>query len=82
MPTLNLPTVDENLWTADRFWSRYRIARGISLLVSGATVTATQYPYQEDLDSYDYVYLGGHVYDITDAEATVLTNAGYGGYIT
>jgi hypothetical protein len=28
------------------------------------------------------VYHGGHVYDITAQEATDLTNAGYGAYIT
>lgn len=82
MPTLNLPTVDENLWTHHRFWSRYRLARGVSFLVSGASVTATQYPYQEDLEHYDHVYLGGHIYEISDAEAAVLTDAGYGQYVT
>lgn len=29
----------------------------------------------------DRVYYGGHTYEITDDEATILTNAGYGSYI-
>jgi hypothetical protein len=45
-------------------------------------VTEAQYPYQDDLDGYDAVYLGGHVYEITDAEAAVLIAAGYGANIS
>lgn len=82
MPTLRTPTVDQGLETADPLFRYYRLARGKTLLVSGATVTEAQYPDQESLDDYDHVYLGGHVYDISAAEATVLTNAGYGAYIT
>lgn len=78
---LRTPTVDENLWTQDALFGRYRLPRGVSLLVSGATVTQTQYPNQEDLSSYDHVYLGGHIHQITDAEVAVLTAAGYGAYI-
>jgi len=80
--TLTTPTVDEGIWTNDRLFSRYRIARGVTLLVSGSTVTAVQYPEQEDLDGYDHVYLGGHVYTLTPEEATILIAAGYGAYIT
>lgn len=82
MPKLTTPTVDENLWTTDVFFSRYRLPRGVSLLVSGPTVTATQYPYQEDLEQYDHVYMGGREHTITQAEADVLTAAGYGDFIT
>jgi hypothetical protein len=55
---------------------------GVTLLVSGSTVTEVQHPWQGDLENYDYVYLGGHVHDISADEATTLTNAGYGAYIT
>lgn len=82
MPKLVPPTVLENWPTDHPLFSRYKYARGIALLVSGATVTATQYPYQEDFDTHDHVYLGGHEYEITQAEADVLTAAGYGAYIT
>jgi hypothetical protein len=82
MPTLTTPTVDENLWSSHRFWSRYRLPRGVTLLVSGTSVYAAQYPYQEDLEQYDHVYMGGRSYEITQAEADVLIAAGYGDYIT
>lgn len=82
MPTLKTPTFEDHLWTSDPFFGRYRLDRGISLLVSGTTVTEAQYPDQESLASYDHVYLGGHEYEITSAEAATLTAAGYGSYIT
>lgn len=82
MPTLVTPTYDENLWTSHPLFSRYRLPRGITLAVTGAIVVELRYPFQGDLDQYDHVYQGGHVHDITDAEATILTNAGYGAFIT
>lgn len=82
MPTLHTPAVDENLWSSHRFWSRYRLPRGVSLLVSGTSVTATQYPYQEDLEMYDHAYIGGRDYEVSEAEAQILIDAGYGDLIT
>lgn len=35
----------------------------------------------EGLDTAQVVYLGGHVHEITEAEAAELTTAGYGAYI-
>jgi hypothetical protein len=58
------------------------IPRGVSLLVNGTTVTATQTPSQDDLAAASYYFLGGHEYTISDAQATVLINAGYGDYVT
>lgn len=81
MPTLVTPTYDENMWTTHRLFQRYKLTRGTTLLVLGATVTETTYPYQEDLAGYDYVYMGGHEYDLTAPEVTILTNAGYGAFI-
>jgi len=51
------------------------IPRGVSLLVNGTTVT-------DDLAAASYYYLGGHEYTISDYEANVLINAGYGSYVT
>lgn len=81
MPTLVTPTYDENMWANDRFFSRYKLARGTTLLVSGTTVTQATYPYQEDLLAYDFVYQGGREYILTPNEVTILTNAGYGAFI-
>jgi hypothetical protein len=58
------------------------IPRGVSLLVNGTTVTATQTPSHDDLAAASYYFLGGHEYTISDAQATVLINAGYGDYVT
>lgn len=82
MPTFTTPTVDQPLETQHRLFGRYKLNRGISVLVSGSTVIEAQYPNQEDLDLYDFVYLGGRSYVITTAEAATLAAAGYGAYIT
>lgn len=82
MPTFTTPTVDQPLETEHRLFGRYKLNRGISILVSGSTVVEAQYPNQEDLEDYDFVYLGGRSYEISDDEAATLTAAGYGSYIT
>lgn len=81
MPTLVTPTYDENLWTDNPLFVRYKLARGYTLLVKGTTVTQVTYPYQEDLALYDFVYMGGHEYPLTTNEVNILTTAGYGAYI-
>jgi hypothetical protein len=82
MPTLIPPTVREGMSVRTGLWRYYSLDVGVTLLVSGSTVTEVQHPWQGDLENYDYVYLGGHVHDISADEATTLTNAGYGAYIT
>jgi len=81
MPTLTTPTRREGIGGTG-LWRYYSLDVGITLLVSGSTVTEVQFPWQGDLENYDYVYLGGHSYSLTSAEVTTLTNAGYGAYIT
>ena len=58
------------------------IARGVTFIVNGSTVTTTLYPYQDDLFNADWYVLGGHNQVITDAQAAVLIAAGYGDYVT
>ena len=58
------------------------IARGLTLIVNGSTVTATLYPYQDTLYDADWYILGGHTQEITDAQAAILIAAGYGDYVT
>jgi hypothetical protein len=82
MPTLTTPTVDDPLETRHPLFGRYKLTRGITLLVTGSTVVEAQYPNQEDLDLYDFVYMGGRTHEISDDEAATLTDAGYGSYIT
>jgi hypothetical protein len=82
MPTLTPPTRDQGPVALDPLFVRYKLARGVSLLVTGATVTEYQYPSQTEIDAADFFYQGGMVHTISDAEATTLTDAGYGAYIT
>ncbi len=58
------------------------VPRGVTLMVTGTTVTANRTPYQDDLANADYYFLGGHAYTVTDEQAAVLTAAGYGEYLT
>lgn len=82
MPTFTPPTIEEGIETTNGLLRHYRLTRGISIGVVGSTVTQLRYPYAEDIASYDVVYLGGYVHTITSAQASVLTAAGYGAYIT
>jgi hypothetical protein len=52
------------------------------LIVNGTNVIATLTPSQDDLAAASYYFLGGHEYTISDGQAQVLINAGYGDYVT
>lgn len=58
------------------------IGRGITLLVTGTTVTENRTPSQDDLAAADNYYLGGHTYVLDNADAQILINAGYSEYLT
>lgn len=80
---LNLPTVEEGPAAEDGLFVRFRIPRGISLLLrQDGTYLLTRYPWQGDVNASLRAYLGGHVYELTPEEVTSLTDAGYGEYIT
>ena len=57
------------------------VARGLTLLVNGTTVTESRTPYQNDLADADTYYLGGHTYTLDDAAAQILIDAGYSAYL-
>lgn len=63
------------------FW-RYPIHRADTLLVNGTAVTQVRTPGVDQTLEADYCYIGGHEYIISETEKTILTNAGYGAYIT
>lgn len=48
---------------------------GINVFVVGGVVTTVEPAYE--FVTPEKVYLGGHIYEVTDAEAAVLTAAGY-----
>ena len=82
IPTLTPPSVEEAMGPIEGLFKYFKVHRGVALIVNGSTVVENRYPSQEDVDSADFAYLGGHSYTISSAEAATLTNAGYGAYIT
>ena len=64
---------------ATRLFRHYkRRARGQSVLKIDGTYATYTYPTTDQIASATEVYLGGHVYEVSSAIATALTNAGYG----
>lgn len=57
------------------------VPRGVTLIVNGTQVTETLYPYQNTLADADWYILGGHNQEITDEQAQILIDAGYGAYV-
>lgn len=78
---LTPPTVDETPAGFGRLMWRYRIARGDSLLVVAGEVIRQRTPAVQDVEAADFAYLGGHVYEISQAERDILVAAGYGANI-
>lgn len=58
------------------------VARGQTLIVNGTQVTLTLTPSQDELAAASYYFLGGHEYEISDYQAQVLIDAGYGDWVT
>jgi hypothetical protein len=58
------------------------VARGQTLIVNGTNVVLTLTPSQDDLAAASYYFLGGHEYEISDYQAQVLIDAGYGDWVT
>lgn len=67
-----------------RLWSFFRGANwGVTVLQQqDGTFVQRQFVDQVEADAALKVYLGGHVYTVSSAEVTALTNAGYGSYIS
>lgn len=82
MPTFTPPTVEEGPAGPGPLFNRYRISRGITVLKEAGVYRQVRYPSQAECSAADVVYLGGHEYPITQAEAVALTAAGYGAYVT
>lgn len=76
------PTVDEGPAGFGRLFWRYKIARANTILVYGTAVVSERTPGVDETQAADYCYLGGHEYYLSNAEYTILVNAGYSAYIT
>lgn len=82
MPFLFTPPTVKRAVGLDRFWSRYSIDVGTTLLKHGEFYSSVTYPSSEDLEAADLFYLGGFFYLVDDDEAEALTEAGYADFLT
>lgn len=72
------PTVEEGPAGAGPLFARYKLSRGVTVLVTGGVCTETRYPTQDELDAADAYYVGGHVHEVpSGAVASALLAAGY-----
>lgn len=78
MPYLFTPPGERRPIGTDRLWSRFKLTTSFTLLKNGAFYVLVEGPADEDVALADVVYLSGHSYLVSDAEASALTAAGYG----
>lgn len=71
------PTIDEGVSTGHRLFDRMKFRKGISVLKIGNEYFEMRYPSQDDLAEASVYYMGGHIYTVSDSEATDLIAAGY-----
>src|SRR5574340_1733091 len=69
--------LDHALTIEDTYFQKVRLKYGQTLLKFGTSYQQVHNATPELLESADAIYLGGHTYQVSDAEATALTNAGY-----
>ena len=63
---------------ANRLLAHYKPrARGVSVLRIDGVYQSVQYPTQDQCDAASEVYLGGHVYSVSEAVAAALEAAGF-----
>ena len=82
MPTFEPPKIAETPAGGGRLFERYKLDRGVSVLIERGVVRLARYPSLDEILAADKHYLGGYVHTITDEEADVLRDAGLGEYIT
>ena len=75
--TFTPPTYTMKPVHGGRLLSRYQFPQSYSVVKRGSTYETVTSPSNEVWDDADFVYLGGHVYEISDAEAALLIAAGY-----
>ena len=78
MPIFRPPTVEEGPAGGGRLFYRYKITRGESIVKNGATYTRVRTPSLDEFLDADFVYQGGHEYEVTEGEKSALLAAGLG----
>ncbi len=71
------PQVMEGFPLRDKWWRRVVSPRGVAVLIDGATVTISRAVTEDELNEYEYVFLGGREHVVTEAVKDVLVGLGY-----
>lgn len=79
MPGFYPPEEQTRVEHGELWWAK--LSHGVTVYRIGGVWYSQRFPSQTDLDSADRVYVGGHEYQISNAEAADLTAAGFGSYI-
>lgn len=76
------PAVDERLLTYHPLFRRVRYAQPVSILRFGASYKQFRDPDPGDIEAADAAYLGGRSYIVDGFEASRLSEAGYGEFLS
>jgi hypothetical protein len=71
------PTVEEGPAGGNWLFARYTLTRGVSVLKIDGEYYEIRFPTQDQMDTADIVYQGGHEYPVSAEEAQDLEDAGY-----
>jgi hypothetical protein len=76
------PTIPMGPAGGHRLFEFYTLDVGVTVVKNNGEFETLLYPDEDFLAVCQKVYMGGHEHIVTDEEATELTNAGFGNYLT
>lgn len=76
------PTVSEGPIGDHRLFMFYEQDRGVTVARYGDDFYEMRYPSEDDLQEADEYWVGGYEHVVTDATASMLSDAGYDDYLT
>lgn len=71
------PTVNEGPMGGNWLFARYTRVQGVSVLKINGEYYEMRFPSQDEWNTAEIVYQGGHEYPVDEAEAASLIAAGY-----
>ena len=72
------PVVEEGPTGEHRLFYFFHRQKGLTVIKNGSTYSTGRSFTQDQLDSYDKYWLGGHEHEVTESEKTALINGGIG----
>lgn len=72
------PVVEEGPSGYHRLFYFYKLNRALTVVRSGSTYSTGRWFTQDELDSYDEYWLGGHDHEVSEATKTALIAGGIG----